>query len=146
MVPEQMWTVPRYFRHDQLPTKVIPGADGGEPVVWRFDGATGGWQVDDGALADLSGNSRADSFQLDRDRFIQLTESFRERYRLRVEGPIAALYETVASIREQVESEGRTITAAEQALIRGIRRKTYAMFERELAAAGDPGADPSPDS
>jgi hypothetical protein len=143
---EQMWAVPRYFRFDELPTKVIPGRDGSEPVVWRFDGQTGGWRRDEGQLINLSGNSRADAFQLDRDQFIQLTESFRERYRLRAEGPIAALYGTVAGIREQAEREGRPPTEDERALVRGLRRKTYAMFERELAARGEPGADPSPES
>jgi hypothetical protein len=143
---EQTWAVPRYFRFDELPTKVIPGRNGCEPVVWRFDGHTGGWRKDEGQLINLLGNSRADSFQLERDQFIQLTESFRERYRVCTDGPIAALYRTVAGIREQAEREGRPLAEDERALMRGLRRKTYAMFERELAARGDPGADPSPES
>ena len=36
----------------------------------------------------------------------------------------------------------RHLTPKEQALIRGIRQRTFVMFEEQLRAAGDPGADP----
>ncbi|MEU5722565.1 hypothetical protein [Micromonospora sp. NPDC047738] len=34
-------------------------------------------------------------------------------------------------------------TAEEAALIKGIRRRTFVMFEEQLQRAGDPGADPT---
>jgi len=145
-MPEQMWSKPRYFTYYKLPTKVIPREGGGEPLVWRFDNRSGGWKENDEILVEIESNSRAELSTLDRERFIDITEWFRARYRLRTEGPMAALYETLLAVRDQAERDNRPLTDNERALIHGLSRKTYAMFERELAARGDPGADPSPES
>ncbi|MER7168403.1 hypothetical protein ABT336_20340 [Micromonospora sp. NPDC000207] len=77
------------------------------------------------------------------DRFVQETEAFRGHY-LSGEGPVFALYETVQSMLDTAEREGRRLTPTEETLIRGIRRKTFVMFEEELQRAGSPGADPDP--
>ncbi|MFF0367277.1 hypothetical protein [Micromonospora sp. NPDC005087] len=79
--------------------------------------------------------------QLTRDEFIQQTE-YERGYCLRGEGPIHALYETVRAINDAQARERRYPTQEEIALVTGIRRRTFVMFEEQLRAAGDPGADP----
>jgi len=144
-VPEQLWAVPRYFAFYQFPTKVVPRPDG-RPTVWRFSVDTGGWDREQDALIEIESNSRAEVSRLDKDGFIQLTESFRSQYVQDVPPAIKALYETVEAILDQARAERRRLTAEENAMVTGLRRRTYAMFERELANRGDPGADPSPES
>ncbi|MGW3608510.1 hypothetical protein ACWD6N_01255 [Micromonospora sp. NPDC005163] len=79
--------------------------------------------------------------QLTRDEFIQQTE-YERGYCLRGEGPIHALYETVRAINDAQARERWYPTQEEIALVTGIRRRTFVMFEEQLRAAGDPGADP----
>ncbi|MET8280231.1 hypothetical protein [Micromonospora sp. NPDC005174] len=82
-----------------------------------------------------------DIFRCSEADFVQEVEAFRAHY-LEGDGPIFALYETVRSIEDLAAAEGRHLTPREQALIRGIRQRTFVMFEEQLRAAGDPGADP----
>ena len=142
---ESMWDRPSYFEYNGFPTKVIRSTADAEPTVWRFSPDTGGWRRDDDIIVELESNSRADVIELVRDDFIELTEWSRAHY-VRGDGPVFALYETLHAVGEQAERESRPLTVNERALIRGLSRKTYVMFERDLAAKGAPGADPAPEA
>jgi hypothetical protein len=72
---------------------------------------------------------------------VQEVERFRAHY-LEGDGPIFALYETVQAVRDVAKAEDRHLTTTERALIHGIRKRTFVMFEEQLRAAGDLGADP----
>ncbi|MDG4802788.1 hypothetical protein [Micromonospora sp. WMMD980] len=83
-----------------------------------------------------------DVHQIGRDEFVWYVEQERGR-NLHGEGPIFALYETVRALEDTIREERRYPTPQEQALVRGIRRRTFVMFEEQLQRAGDPGADPT---
>ncbi|MFG1802141.1 hypothetical protein ACGFI4_18450 [Micromonospora carbonacea] len=74
--------------------------------------------------------------------FVQEVEAYRGYY-LRGGGPIFALYETVRAIEDVAAAERRALTTEERALVQGIRRRTFVMFEEQLQREGDPGADPT---
>ncbi|MEE3919757.1 hypothetical protein V2I01_20130 [Micromonospora sp. BRA006-A] len=81
-------------------------------------------------------------YEVSPEEFVQLTELERSLY-LQGDGPIFALYETVRAIEDTLQQERRYPTPEEQALIRGVRRRTFVMFEEQLQQAGDPAADPT---
>lgn len=72
------------------------------------------------------------------DDFIVNTEELRAHY-LRGDGPIFALYETIAGIHEQREAENRRFSDQERALIRTLRHRTFQMWTEEFKrrAAGE---------
>ncbi|MFI6029151.1 hypothetical protein [Amycolatopsis magusensis] len=86
----------------------------------------------------LFATSDSDISALSRERFVQRTERIRQE--LTGDGPIFALYETIDSIHAQAKAENRRITDEELDLISSIQRRTFAMWEDELArrAAGEP--------
>ena len=47
----------------------------------------------------------------------------------------------IGQLIDTARRENRQPTPVEQAMIRGLRRQTYALFETELVRRGDPGAD-----
>lgn len=86
----------------------------------------------------LFATSDSDISALSRERFVQRTERIRRE--LTGDGPIFALYETIDSIHAQAKAENRRVTDEELDLIESIQRRTFAMWEDELArrAAGEP--------
>jgi hypothetical protein len=138
-VRNRFQVLPQYFDYYSRPVKFVPAPDG--MAVWRLSWETGGWEPADEAFADeIIGDVGGEVFRLDKDRFVDLTEEQRGR-RLRGDGPVYALYETVNGIIAGAEREHRSPNPTERALIQGIRRRTYPMFEAELARRGDPAAD-----
>jgi hypothetical protein len=131
---------PAYHTHLGRPVKLLPSPDGGL-AMWDYDEETGGWEpanhLVDEVLFAVGGEV---SGPMSKDRFIQKVEAERALY-VEGEGPIFALYETVRAIEDASDEEGRDLTPTEAALVAGLRRKTYAMFEAELVRRGDPGAD-----
>jgi hypothetical protein len=123
------------------PVKIVRLPDGGV-MTWRLDHDTGGWEPANDILDDIlfsrGGEVRGN---LPRDKFIQEVEQERAYYLEDREGPIFALYDTIRAIDAAAERERRDYTPTEHALVLGLRRRTYAMFEAELARNGDPGAD-----
>ncbi|MDQ7907788.1 hypothetical protein RB614_25020 [Phytohabitans sp. ZYX-F-186] len=101
---------------------------------------TGGWKKANDIFDEIVFAHGGETNKITRDEFVQLVESERAHWLTGV-GPIFALYETVRAIREAARAEDRPLTPTEKALVAGTRRRTYAMFEAELAAQGDPGAD-----
>ncbi|AXB46270.1 hypothetical protein [Amycolatopsis albispora] len=86
----------------------------------------------------LFATSDSDISPLDREQFVQRTERIRQQ--LTGDGPIFALYDTIDSIYDQAEAENRRLSDEEVELISSIQRRTFAMWEDELArrAAGEP--------
>ncbi|RLP95478.1 hypothetical protein EAD89_01510 [Micromonospora sp. BL4] len=132
--------LPSFYLYYQSPVKIVETPDGGARV-WRVGIDTGGWQEKNDLFVEITLGVGGEIFGRTREDFVQEVEAFRAHY-LRGEGPVFALYETVRSIEDQADAEGRHLTPKEQALIRGIRQRTFVMFEEQLRAAGDPGADP----
>ncbi|WCN82441.1 hypothetical protein [Micromonospora sp. LH3U1] len=132
--------LPSYYLYYQSPVKIVETSDGGARV-WRVSIDTGGWQEKNDLFSEIVFDIGGDVFRRTAEDFVQEVEAFRAHY-LKGEGPIFALYETVRSIELLADAEARHETPQEQALIRGIRQRTFVMFEGQLRADGDPGADP----
>ncbi|MFG3642377.1 hypothetical protein ACGF3C_19150 [Micromonospora sp. NPDC047762] len=132
--------LPSYYLYYQSPVKIVETPDGGARV-WRLSIDSGGWHEKNDIFAEVTLGVGGDIFRRTAEDFVQEVEAFRAHY-LKGEGPIFALYETVRSIELLADAEARHETPKEQALIRGIRQRTFVMFEEQLHEAGDPGADP----
>ena len=132
--------LPAYFSYYWSPVKMVSTPDGGM-AAWRLSIDTGGWELATHLVDEILFAVGGEISVLTADQFVQLTEHDRGRY-LQGAGPVA-LYETVKAIEEAADAGRRRLTAREQALVSGIRRKTFVMFEEELQRAGDPGADPT---
>lgn len=131
--------LPRYYSYYARPVKFLPMPDN-QMAVWKLNVETGGWEPGEDLANDIIGDVGGGVYKLDKDRFVNLVEERRGR-RLRGDGPVFALYETVEGIIKAAERERRDPNPTERALIQGIRQRTYAMFEAELAQRGDPAAD-----
>ncbi|RSM82283.1 hypothetical protein DL991_05200 [Amycolatopsis sp. WAC 01375] len=81
----------------------------------------------------------SDISKVSEEKFVQETERARERY-LKGSGPVFALYETIDGLYQQARRENRRVEPQESALIRSLRKRTFKMWEDELArrAAGEP--------
>ncbi|MGW4295695.1 hypothetical protein ACWEH1_21955 [Micromonospora chersina] len=133
--------LPKFYSYYDSSLKLVETGEGGV-AGWRLSRDTGGWQPANNLIDKVLFIGGDEINQIERDEFVWLTEQNRGRY-LRGEGPIFALYETVRGIEDSIRVERRYPTPREQALIRGIRRRTFVMFEEQLQQAGDPGADPT---
>jgi len=131
--------LPAYYVYYSRPVKFLATPDGGM-AAWKLSWETGGWEPADELVDEIIGAVGGEISPIDRDRFIDLTEDARAEL-LHGEGPVYALYETVNALIKDALEQGRALTAEEKALVTGIRRRTYAMFEAELARRGDPAAD-----
>ncbi|MFG1655253.1 hypothetical protein ACGFIY_01830 [Micromonospora chersina] len=138
---EEEVDLPGYYEYYKTPVKMVATPDGGL-TAWRLDKKTGGWQPANDIVDEILFAIGGEVFVRTPAQFVQRTEAVRGRY-LKGEGPIFALYETVKAIDDVAVAEGRPYTAEEAALIAGIRRRTFVMFEEQLQQAGDPGADPT---
>ena len=133
--------LPAYFEHYDTPVKLVATPEGGH-AAWKLDRSTGGWRPADELVDDVIGGVGGEIYVRSADAFVQHVERLRGRY-LRGEGPIFALYETVRALEAPAIAERRPFTTEEAALIKGIRRRTFVMFEEQLQQAGDPAADPT---
>lgn len=132
--------LPSYYLYYQSPVKIVLTPDGGARV-WRVAIDTGGWREENDLFDEIVFDVGGEVFRRTPEEFVQEVERFRAHY-LEGDGPIFALYETVQAVRDVAKAEDRHLTAKERALIHGIRRRTFVMFEEQLRAAGDLGADP----
>ncbi|MEU9504920.1 hypothetical protein AB0D32_01390 [Micromonospora sp. NPDC048170] len=134
-------SLPAFFSYYDTPVKLVAD-EVGHVIGWQLSRENGGWKRADDLARKILFVGGDEVEELSRDEFIEYTEHDRARY-LHGAGPIFALYETVAAIVEQADLERRPLTPHESALVIGIRRKTFVMFEEQLQQAGDPAADPS---
>ncbi|WP_327648925.1 hypothetical protein [Micromonospora zamorensis] len=132
--------LPSYYLYYQSPVKIVTTPDGGARV-WRVSIDTGGWHEKNDIFSEIVFAVGGDIFRRTPEEFVQEVERFRAHY-LEGNGPIFALYETIQAVRDVAKAEDRHLTSKERALIHGIRQRTFVMFEEQLRAAGDPGADP----
>ncbi|WP_181776970.1 hypothetical protein [Amycolatopsis pittospori] len=81
----------------------------------------------------------SDISKVSEEKFVQETERARA-YELKGSGPVFALYETIDGLYEQASRENRRMEPQESALIQSLRKRTFKMWEDELArrAAGEP--------
>lgn len=133
--------LPQYFRYYNRPVKILDRGDGGL-IAWAVDRDTGAWvNASELIFEILFATSNEDVYSLSRSQFISAVERYRGEW-LRGEGTVFVLYETVNALVDTVTEERRQYTPEETALIAGIRRRTYKMFEEELRRQGNPAADP----
>jgi hypothetical protein len=130
----------RYFTYNTRPVKVVETAEG-RLLGWALDWDTGGWQPANELVYEVVGAPSPDVFELAPADFVDAVEAERGA-RLTGDGPVFALYETVNAILDAAEEQDRDATPEERALVRGVRQRTYRMFEEELRRRGDPAADP----
>ncbi|MGC4855551.1 hypothetical protein ACLQ24_19690 [Micromonospora sp. DT4] len=133
-------SLPSYYLYYSAPVKIVETPEGGARV-WRLSIDSGGWREENDIFGEITLGVGGEIFRRTPQEFVQEVERFRAHY-LEGEGPIFALYETVQALRDTAKAEGRHLTPREQALIRGIRQRSFVMFEEQLRAAGDRGADP----
>ncbi|MFG1720021.1 hypothetical protein ACGFII_15465 [Micromonospora chalcea] len=131
----------RFFLYYDSPVKLVETADGGV-ASWRLSLDTGGWRAANNLVDRVLFGRDDEIFEIDPEEFVWYVEQERG-LSLRGDGPIFALYETVRAIQDTLREERRYPTPQEQALIKGIRRRTFVMFEEQLQQAGDPAADPT---
>ncbi len=131
---------PMYFLVRGRPVKLLSGV-AGRPTMWWLDLTTGSWVQEPDLVRRLAEADRTDEPEpLTPDQFVDVVEAIRTR--LTGEGDVYALYETAASIYAMADVEQRRLTPDEMALLRGLRRQTYRMFEEDLARQGNPAAEP----
>ncbi|MFI6821678.1 hypothetical protein ACIBJE_12100 [Micromonospora sp. NPDC050187] len=132
--------LPGYYRYYGTPVKMVE-TPGGGMCAWRLSNGHGGWIRANDIIDEILFARAGEISKLSSEDFVQAVERYRAHY-LSGRGPIFALYETVKAITEVEERENRYLNDRERALVRGIRRKTFVMFEEQLQQQGDPGADP----
>lgn len=132
--------LPSYYTYHTRPVKLTETAEGGMSA-WALDWETGGWARATQLIDEILFAAGGDVFKVRPDDFVDAVEFERGR-RLSGDAPVFALYETINAILAGAREENRPTTLEEKALIRGLRRKTYRMFEEELRRRGDPAADP----
>ncbi|WUH98128.1 hypothetical protein OHR68_32190 [Spirillospora sp. NBC_00431] len=128
---------PQYYRYEGRPVVFVKTPDGGMGV-WALSPKTGEFELNMGYLDKIWFGTTADIVTVSREEFIQRVEEYRGR-RLKGDGPVYALYETVNSLVDTSRAEARDLTAEENALIHTLRLRTHELFEAELRAQGRQG-------
>ncbi|MBN6035619.1 hypothetical protein [Amycolatopsis sp. 195334CR] len=121
-------------------TFVLDATPDGEEAGYLLNWDTGEFDRDDRPIDAVRGaTSDSDIHSLSRERFIERTERIRADH-LTGDGPIFELYENIHAMHRQRRAENRRLTDEEMAHINSLRRRTFAMWEEELArrAAGEP--------
>ncbi len=132
--------LPSYYEHYAAPVKLLPTESGGV-VAWRASSETGAWEERNELIAEIVFAHGGETFVRTVERFVETTEEWRADWKV-ADGAIAALHETADAILQAAHDERRRLTETEIAMVRGIRRRTYRMFEEKLRAEGNPAADP----
>ncbi|MDT7724707.1 MAG: hypothetical protein QOI21_1283 [Actinomycetota bacterium] len=133
-----MVQTPSYFTYYNKTYRIDATPEGGL-TGHLLDLETGEFKENNRLIDTVLFNRAGEIDAVDEAEFIDATERERARY-LRGDGPIFALYDTIKGLYDQAKSEGRRVTKDELALIKSLRRKTYQLWEDELArrAAGEP--------
>lgn len=132
--------VPMYFLFRRRPVKLLPD-DQGRPTMWWLDLTTGSWVQEPDLMRQLAEADRIEEPEpLTAEQFVDVVEAVRTR--LTGAGDVYALYATASAIYAMAELDQRRLTPDEMALLRGLRRQTYRMFEEDLARRGHPAAQP----
>jgi hypothetical protein len=117
-----------YFQVGVYPVKFVPRPDGTLAVL-QLNLTTGEFELNVDRYHQI--NSARDGVEiLTEDKFIDRVEATRAR-RLSGEGPVFALYELMNGIEDVARDEKRPLTAEEVALLKTLRRQSYALFQAE---------------
>jgi hypothetical protein len=130
---------PMFYKYYAQPYRVDSTPDGGLTGT-ILNLRTGFFEEDNNHIREVIWSTTESDIggPFDEDRFVQETEIERSQY-LTGDGPIFALYETVAGIDDVATREQRRRTKQETALITALRKRTFKMWEDEAArrAAGE---------
>lgn len=124
--------LPQYHIVCTRPVKILR-SENGRVEMLKFDWDTGGFVDGNNLWADVFLSHGGDVEQVTEEEFIQYIEELRGR-RLKGEGTVYTLYEVINAVQDRASAEGRRLTEQERALIAGLRRETYALFEKTLEA------------
>ncbi|MEV0115283.1 hypothetical protein AB0H77_18860 [Streptomyces sp. NPDC050844] len=124
-------TLPMYFEFYNRTYRIEPGPDGRE-AGYELDIRSGEIEEDDSHIWEARNPRTHEIKEVDESRYLDLTEAARAHY-LRGDGPVFALYAAIDSIYAHARSCARRPTVEEEALIRVIRRRTFALWEKEFA-------------
>ncbi|XVQ10063.1 hypothetical protein ACQP1W_47375 [Spirillospora sp. CA-255316] len=126
--------LPRYYVYEGRPV-VFVEPDGGGLDCLVLSPESGEFVRDMSYVRKIRGGTHADIETLSREEFVQRVEEYRGR-RLKGDGAVFALYETVNGLEDAARGEGRALTAEEAALVRTLRVRTHGLFEDGLRAGG----------
>ncbi|GLW65277.1 hypothetical protein Arub01_35210 [Actinomadura rubrobrunea] len=125
---------PQYYFYERWPVVFVRTPEGGLECL-ALSPKTGGFERDMSYYRKILFGTTADIDTVTRDEFIQRVEALR-RKRLKGEGPVFALYETIKAMQQKILGAGRRITPEEKALIHALQVRTHKLFEAELRAQG----------
>jgi hypothetical protein len=117
-----------YYIVGDRPVKFVPLPEGGLSIR-KMNWQTGIFEYGIEYLARAS-SSDSDVDHVSEQEFIQHVEKIRAR-RLKGEGPIFALYQTMNAMVDTAKAQGRQLTGEERELVAELRRQTYEMFQNE---------------
>jgi hypothetical protein len=118
----------RYFQVSAIPVKLAPGSDG-SLLALALNLETGEFEPNQARLDQVHA-ARAGVESLTEEAFIDSVEAIRAR-RWTGAGPLTALYELMNGIEDVANDQGRQLTSDEAALLKELRRQSYALFEAE---------------
>jgi hypothetical protein len=133
--------LPQYYVYEGRPV-VFTEPPGGGLDCLALSPRTGEFARDMSYVRKIRYGTDADIETVTRDEFVQRVEEYRAR-RLKGEGAVYALYETINGLEDTARAEGRDLTPEEAALLHTLRERTHALFEADLRAQGH-GFTPSP--
>ena len=128
---------PQYYFYEGWPVVFVRTPDGGLDCL-RLSAENGEFVRNMSYVRKIRYGTTADIDTVTRDAFIQMVEALRGE-RLKGEGPVFALYETIDAVEQKARDEGRWLTPEEEALIHSLRVRTHELFEAELRAQGRRG-------
>ena len=123
--------LPLYFEFYNRTFRIEAGPDGRE-VGYHLSINSGAIEVDGSHIWEARNPRTHEIREVDRSRYVELTEAYRAHF-LRGDGPVFALYATIEGIYEYAKACSRRLSVEEGALIRTIRRRTFALWEEEFA-------------
>jgi hypothetical protein len=128
---------PQYYFYEGWPVVFVEPPGGGLDCL-RLSAQTGEFVRNMSYVKKIRYGTTADIDTVTRDEFIQRVEELRAE-RLKGDGAVFALYETIDALEQTARDERRSLTPEEKALVHGLRVRTHGLFEAELRAQGRTG-------
>jgi hypothetical protein len=135
--------LPDYYNYYERPVKLVETPSGGM-AAWQVQyDSDGSWIPANNLIDRILFANLDELMRMRAPGFVVFVELFRAKeLELAGDAPVFTLYDTIRTMYEVAEAEDRELTAAEWALVQGIARRSYVMFEERLRAAGNQAADP----
>jgi hypothetical protein len=129
-----MSDLPQYYVYEGRPVIFVRPPGGGLDCL-ALSPRTGAFERDMSYVRKIRYGTDADIETVTRAEFVQRVEEYRAR-RLKGDGAVHALYETINGLEDTARAEGRDLTAEEAALVHTLRERTHELFEADLRAQG----------